>query len=1419
MGRQRDNCARKAGFVAALAAVCTWSIPAPEAVAKVNPLVVLQRQIHKANVLIMLDTSGSMTGVPGGVFSYSAEAGVDCDNGLNCRKGGVSGVCAVSARSCLSDEDCRRGYCELDETRPCQTDVDCPTDPPTCSVTKTACATDSDCPAQSGKCATTGAACTVNGDCAAVGKCKYGNTVCNNPGGNCPDIGTCQQASETTCMDKVDCPQASSGGNCANGGTPPSGCSTQEDCPSQSKCQYTDETCRGTTECPVDVGKGRCALSGKTCVNDNQCDKGVSEKCVYWSNPCVGPPNPCTMPHTPCQMHTDNACTAVSNNCVTPANTCTTAVPNKCVPPASLTDTCNPGAKGTPGPIRMCRIAQTVCTQNSHCTAAGDSCGPATSRMVVAKRSINSVVTKNYDIVNFGFMTFWQNGYYPYYEVTAGGTTGTVTEFQSKDKLVAASCFDTGWGPSPSCSISGVKMTLRATVNSRYTVRTGPTSYLDVDQNWCGTFCDIKPSVGSGEYQGSYYQYDGASGGNSTNKIVKQTYQGKNITEGGINYTYYQALPNYYNGGATPPFGFTNCEVTNACGAQCGARWDETLSPFLDTSDDPVTAKNNALSIAERLEYASYGGLMAFWSTPIGCALENSGASNVNASAYHYMDAVKNGNLAAGVSKDPVDCRENYVLLITDGAANGPGDVDSNGVSLCTDTKCSQSDPLAAGCQCRSVLAAYNMRKNLGVKTFVVGFSGDVAAGDPRVINDNIARAGGTDSGNDGVAPFALITQNEDELVSALQSAIYEAVRGSYSTAPTSSSAGTQQSVTLTEGKYGLDSRMDFPSWKGHLLAYDLSADPPTLSWDAATKLAEMNWWERRVYTWDGTQMIRIAVDATSKDVINKDKLHSMGLGNTPDEAQNVARWLLGDPSFKNPAVLGSIINSTPIDVASPGNIPLPGGNEFFNKYKDRPHLVYVGSDNGLLHAFFLETTTVGGKTYAAGTEAFAFLAPDMVTTVKNLYTQGGQKADPSEHIFGLAQSAKVKSMCVSGCADKTTAVWKTVLIMPEGYGGNDTFMLDITDPFDTTVGIKDPPLDVEWHTGYVASGGAATYDSALGLTISVPAFFFNKTAAMDDNRVIFASGYATSSNPADKNQGRSLVMASAVTGAVLGNAPVTVVGNCAQDYTLLTDVATARDFGKDQYYKLLTGYVGDTWGNLWRYTTTNGLQLVTSFGCSHPLHFSPTVVQLDRDDPENHAKEIYPVQVTNSSLDLVTGAYSASKMVIMKEIAEVDETTGAVKSISPDTTFGNAGQVVLNAGVANEICAEMTAEGACTTPMPTDARPTATPMGILRKDGSGFQTITLWYQASPNGCSKGTTYFTIHEMANGGVTQKQGFKVANEPVTSPVIVGGRIFVFGSDGAIEITKLITEAYVSGQATAPHPYEGTFSQLTWIEKLD
>ena len=63
---------------------------------------------------------------------------------------------------------------------------------------------------------------------------------------------------------------------------------------------------------------------------------------------------------------------------------------------------------------------------------------------------------------------------------------------------------------------------------------------------------------------------------------------------------------------------------------------------------------------------------------------------------------------------------------------------------------------------------------------------------------------------------------------------------------------------------------------------------------------------------------------------------------------------MLGDPAMNNPAVLGAIINSTPIDVGPPGLSPLPGGKEFYDANVNRPYLTYLGASDGMLRSAVL---------------------------------------------------------------------------------------------------------------------------------------------------------------------------------------------------------------------------------------------------------------------------------------------------------------------------------------------------------------------------------------------------------------------------------------------------------------------------------
>src|SRR5439155_3448376 len=157
------------------------------------------------------------------------------------------------------------------------------------------------------------------------------------------------------------------------------------------------------------------------------------------------------------------------------------------------------------------------------------------------------------------------------------------------------------------------------------------------------------------------------------------------------------------------------------------------------------------------------------------------------------------------------------------------------------------------------------------------------------------------------------------------------------------------------------------PGWRGEVIGYETVSGAPQVAWSASTIAFDYrikgkyagkyfqpadsgvdppgctgapsptcttysypdrsnDWKKRNVWTSNGTTMVKIVVDQTTGAITNATTLAGLGLGANATEADRVARWMLGDPSLGNPAVLGAIINSTPIDVGPPGLSHLPGG-------------------------------------------------------------------------------------------------------------------------------------------------------------------------------------------------------------------------------------------------------------------------------------------------------------------------------------------------------------------------------------------------------------------------------------------------------------------------------------------------------------
>jgi hypothetical protein len=92
---------------------------------------------------------------------------------------------------------------------------------------------------------------------------------------------------------------------------------------------------------------------------------------------------------------------------------------------------------------------------------------------------------------------------------------------------------------------------------------------------------------------------------------------------------------------------------------------------------------------------------------------------------------------------------------------------------------------------------------------------------------------------------------------------------------------------------------------------------------------------------------------------------------------------------------------------------------------------------------------------------------------------------------------------------------------------------------------------------------------------------------------------------------------------------------------------------------------------------------------------------------------------------------------------------------------------------------------------------------------------IATWYLPAVNGCADGLTYLTVHEVTaqTGVVKQKFAMKLASEPVTSTVFVGGKLLFAKEGEVIDLTASLPSGVKFGSTTAGE----RFRRTGWSER--
>lgn len=285
----------------------------------------------------------------------------------------------------------------------------------------------------------------------------------------------------------------------------------------------------------------------------------------------------------------------------------------------------------------------------------------------------------------------------------------------------------------------------------------------------------------------------------------------------------------------------------------------------------------------------------------------------------------------------------------------------------------------------------------------------------------------------------------------------------------TAAAAGATTSVTANDENdnfsFTTENRAFFPEfnsedWSGDvkhaIITRNLDGTyTRTQKWSARTEIDAQG--SRNIYMGGGagaTGLIEFTYSNLPSDIKTIFNRNPDSLSNTADNrgADRVA-YLRGardkegnaDNQFRRrSSVLGDIINATPVVLGPPEYLPYladridgnPGDYlAFQQEHKNRPELIYVGANDGMLHA--LST--------ADGREVFAFV-PKAV--LENMPRLTGQSYKGGGHRFYVDGTPVIRDVYING-------QWRTVLVGTLKAGGRSIFALDITDPGPAGGGVK----------------------------------------------------------------------------------------------------------------------------------------------------------------------------------------------------------------------------------------------------------------------------------------------------------------------------------------------------------------------------
>lgn len=425
---------------------------------------------------------------------------------------------------------------------------------------------------------------------------------------------------------------------------------------------------------------------------------------------------------------------------------------------------------------------------------------------------------------------------------------------------------------------------------------------------------------------------------------------------------------------------------------------------------------------------------------------------------------------------------------------------------------------------------------------------------------------------------------NAAQLTTALQTAINDILARAGTASAAAASTGSLQVGTRV-----YQARFNSGDWIGNLVAYGFDTDPdsdtygellteldtdntsetygqqiPAEAWDAADLIPA--WGSRKIISNIDTTGIafRRAYFEADPGTLLSDYF---------DGDADLVDYLRGNAvnGYRSrTSLLGDIVNSSPVYVGKPNKnytdsfeLESATYSAFAARFKDRTPVVYVGANDGMLHAFDA----------ADGDELMAYIPGSLLPALKDF------SAMNYGHRYYVDGTPTIQDAFVG-------SEWRTILVSGLNKGGQSIFALDVTDPegiSDSTVRFSEANANNVFLWEFTDED-----DADLGYTYSQPVI-----AKLNDNKwyAIFGSGYNnTEADGHASLTGDAYVFIVDLATGVLKKKISTATG-MAEDPTgqnrpngvpRITLVDTNNDYKTDYLY------AGDLFGNLWKFDLTD---------------------------------------------------------------------------------------------------------------------------------------------------------------------------------------------------------------------------------------